>query len=648
MALPHPFHDRSAALATALAVGFLAVLLASPAAGEVVRPPHESRDYVTRAIHMVAEWYQEVRLGDEKYFGGNGEWASLDEYYSLVEQLMIEIGNHETRLGTLENSYNDGVNYGWPQFDKITEDHPDVVFAAVMARLKGKSLYPKRWQMSEDEMKAWAKERVARIRSEWERTIRYELKLNGAPTKLGINTDEWVFDPESLDIRLLDYSDLLSTILLREAIDEQRRGLNREISPYFEARVDWWARRYNFADPTKPQTNYAGKVKNYAEANLFKDRNGIEWVYTGTIEDNPTYYAKSWESAGGFKSYMYLEDKEPVTYACLEPEMPTGIQGTGNCIWVTYCDGAYSAAKAGTLVNGLKGSEAYVEGAIAVMATTNDHPGPAGYESAKLGDYGDYLCGGITRVDIMYPGCESFAKNEVADAGLGLSPGYCTIALDGLPSAVIAAATAEPGPVRLAKREPLKNTEDNALSSTSTFQTHLTVYMARLQSEFKGSGIAYQVLPSGLGMAKPVDMTLLYEGMAFTHGDGVFAYRFEDEEIEASCNMTVLREKSTEIGSAGGAIILGNITVTFPEGGLSNRTTITVKELMLECANETMVTGGNIPEGGNITVNETGSSGGGRQPAGQDYLFLAIIGMIALLAIILAARLLRARFGGGE
>jgi hypothetical protein len=184
--------------------------------------PHISKMPVTNVIVEVANWYYEE-------FGYN---------YKEAKQIMIEIGNQESWLGTYPTTYDPGGDTGFAQFNPgITS-----AFYHVKQKLERKP------------------ERIIKIQ------------------------EKWGFNPLTIELSELDHSDIKSAVFLREFLLSDPNPIPSTI----EGRANWWKEKYNTASG-------AGTIIQYIDTNT-KIVDGYTWIYYGTSSKGELYFRKDDDS----------------------------------------------------------------------------------------------------------------------------------------------------------------------------------------------------------------------------------------------------------------------------------------------------------------------------------------------------------------
>lgn len=175
--------------------------------------PHPNKQAVTQVIDEVANWYN-LTYGAE---------------YEATRQLMIEVANQESHMGTYSTTYEPGYGYGFAQFDP-----GDSHFVYVQNKFGNNSQ-----------------------------------RAQAVLARFG-------FDPRTISRQEFDEigGDIKSAVFLREYI-YWMTGKDPYAELYnLDLRANWWKKYYNTVAG-------AGTVSQYKSNNLVRTSNGYDWVFSG-------------------------------------------------------------------------------------------------------------------------------------------------------------------------------------------------------------------------------------------------------------------------------------------------------------------------------------------------------------------------------
>ncbi len=547
---------------------------------DVFPEAHSSKSFVTAIIENVARWY-------------NNEWG---EKYEVAYQAMVEVGNAATGLGTDEDAY-EGYDegHGWANIDQYILDSVNE-------------------------------------------------SLSGYPDILASIKEKWGFDPTNVTLEELDGvstdADTRSAVILREYL------FGPDMLPEtIDERAEVWAD--NFLEGAGGASEDA--TEEYLEANTFEDKNDLMWAYAGTMDieskTGDVYFAKDDEMLYFLGDEMtrgvFLDEgaTELEVYTCMSKGKGRDDwkRFRGGCLWITDCDGdtEYSHNAASGIRDYFIGTKQYERGDFSI-AWTPVGDEPAGYINNKLGQVDSSVCGRKAVINTWYAGCENAleAAPLLSTEAQATEAGLCSVDsgdYSRMAEYIFSGEDTERG-------GPLSSIWKFFRKKGDT----MSVYMTRVYADFIRSGKAYQFLPAGLVLNNTLNVTITHEGREFSHGDGVFVYRYEDVEIQEDCEMRVLGETSKAIPAAGGSLGLGDVTLAFSAGAVPDGTVITIKSLELDCkSDEINTTPTNAtPPNGSITPNGTIIKTG---QGGFDIIALLIVAVASAIAGILAYSQIEAR-----
>lgn len=579
------------------------------------KKPHDNKLAVYKVIGEVSEWYET-------------KYPELVPDAEKVAQVMLEIGNVETMLGTHPHSYRSNIpSLGWAQFNKAKRN---VAFFDVTAALN-KDLNEKGWPNS----------RAKAIRDMWGFNA---VDVPAAYRQAGWDSSDWkgidayYFVSDDIDAYGRSVGDYASAVFELEFIlvagkytkyktangdiglkyYRNYAGYDNVIYGGFDVRARWWESVYNsFADPL-------GTYELYSRKNSEVDGNGYRWIYDGP-RDHP--------SLGVIEMY-YLEDTGAQTFF-VDNKLATSVYGISlsqpkGCLEISYCDNRYSRTYAEELSRHIKTTDAWNGGSLAIAVSGTGVGTSPYFSTQQRHEIRRADCEEIAIVSFWYPGCgnrgeykrlvqESYEKESYRVDPRFIfeleSIAYSTSARDFIANAVLGglirggAYVADPtGLDSLSLRSECADAAD-VISQKSRFllSSTNTIYLVREGDGAPLSGEAYRLLPHDIVFDTPLEIEMYYGGKAFYPGDGIYVFKYGEDEIPDYCEISVTDSITTEVGGSEEIVMMGDLRLRATDDALSTPKNLTIDRLSILCNDADVLQNGQ-KDVGNAIVNDTAGS----------------------------------------